>query len=70
MKLHGPAPQRRSVTAGIPADAGYTNVWNQVEGLEGDMDNATGARDLNGWRNAGLPWTYDLRQIVAAPEAE
>lgn len=41
------------------ADAGYTNVWNQVEGFEGDMSK-DGRRDVNGWKNAGLPWTYKL----------
>lgn len=40
--------------------AGYTNVWNLVEGFEGDRDRATGARSVNGWRNAGLPWTYKI----------
>lgn len=39
--------------------AGYTKVWNLVEGFEGDKDEA-GGRALNGWRNAGLPWTYEL----------
>jgi rhodanese-related sulfurtransferase len=41
------------------ADAGYTNAWNQVEGFEGDMSK-DGRRDVNGWKNAGLPWTYKL----------
>ena len=41
------------------ARAGYTNVWNVVEGFEGDKDKA-GVRTVNGWRNAGLPWTYKL----------
>lgn len=41
------------------ADAGYTNVWNQVEGFEGDLSK-DGRRDVNGWKNAGLPWTYKL----------
>ncbi len=41
------------------ADAGYTNVWNQIEGFEGDMSK-DGRRDVNGWKNTGLPWTYKL----------
>lgn len=44
-------------------EAGYTNVWNLVEGFEGDK-NKDGVRAVNGWRNAGLPWTYKI-----APEA-
>lgn len=45
-------------------EAGFGNVWNLVEGFEGDSDPATRARSVNGWRNAGLPWGYSI-----APEA-
>lgn len=45
--------------------AGFTNVWNLVEGFEGDRDKATGQRTLNGWRNAGLPWSYKLDAKIA-----
>ncbi len=41
------------------ADAGYTNVWSQVDGFEGDLSK-DGRRDVNGWKNAGLPWSYKL----------
>lgn len=44
--------------------AGFTNVWNLTEGFEGDK-NADGVRALNGWRNAGLPWGYQLAPGVA-----
>ncbi len=47
------------------ARAGFGNVWNIVEGFEGDTDPATGARSRNGWRNAGLPWTYRLDPAAA-----
>ena len=40
--------------------AGYTNVWNVVEGFEGDRDRKTGQPTVNGWRNAGLPWRYTI----------
>ncbi|MBI2212586.1 MAG: sulfurtransferase [Acidobacteria bacterium] len=47
------------------AAAGYKQVYNIVEGVEGDLvdDPASpnhGKRLKNGWKNAGLPWTYDL----------
>lgn len=47
------------------ATAGYTKVYNVVEGFEGDLVNDPsspnhGLRAKNGWRNAGLPATYDL----------
>jgi rhodanese-related sulfurtransferase len=44
----------RSVTA-----AGYTAVYNVLEGFEGELD-ANGQRGtLGGWRLAGLPWRQD-----------
>lgn len=45
--------------------AGYTNVWNLVEGFEGDRDPASGQRILNGWRNADLPWSHRLTEATA-----
>ena len=42
------------------AALGYTNVWNLVEGFEGGKDKATGQRSVNGWKNAGLPWTFTV----------
>lgn len=41
------------------ADAGFTNAWNQIEGFEGDLSKE-GQRNVNGWKNAGLPWSYKL----------
>lgn len=45
------------------ADAGFTNVSNITDGMEGDLDEDPkspnfGKRTVNGWKNAGLPWTY------------
>lgn len=34
----------------------YPNVFSVVDGFEGDVA-ADGRRSLNGWKNAGLPWT-------------
>jgi rhodanese-related sulfurtransferase len=47
------------------AEAGYKNVYNILDGFEGDaVDDPEsvfhGKRTKNGWRNAGLPWTYDV----------
>ena len=50
---------RSAAAANILAKAGYSNVWSLVEGFEGDRDKA-GMRTVNGWRNAGLPWTDKL----------
>jgi rhodanese-related sulfurtransferase len=55
---------RSAVAVRQLAAAGYQNVWNLIEGFEGDKD-ANGARAVNGWRNAGLPWGYRLGPGVA-----
>lgn len=41
----------------------YKMVGNPgfVDGFEGDKGES-GARDVTGWRNAGLPWTYKIRE--------
>ena len=41
------------------ADARYTKVYSVVDGFEGDMSK-DGRRSVNGWKNAGLPWTYKM----------
>ena len=38
---------------------GYTKVYSVIDGFEGDLS-AEGRRDVNGWRKAGLPWSYKL----------
>ncbi len=50
---------RSAKAADALAKAGYTSVWSLVEGFEGDKDKS-GVRTVNGWRNAGLAWTYKL----------
>lgn len=43
--------------------SGYTKVYGIAEGFEGDMAKdvpKSGQRAVNGWKNAGLPWTYKL----------
>jgi rhodanese-related sulfurtransferase len=54
---------RSARAADLMAKSGYTNVWSAIEGFEGDKakDGPTkGKRTVNGWKNANLPWTYDL----------
>jgi len=54
------------------AKAGYTNVYSIIEGFEGDVSEAEedkGRRTVNGWKNAGLPWSYELdKEKVYLPE--
>ena len=47
------------------AKAGFVNVYNIIDGMEGDKVNDLesvyhGKRMKNGWKNSGLPWTNDL----------
>lgn len=42
---------------------GFTKVYIQVEGYEGVKAKSgkdKGKRTINGWKNAGLPWSYNL----------
>lgn len=55
---------RSAAAVNALAAAGYTNVWNLTEGFEGDKD-SSGGRVLNGWRNAGLPWTWRITREQA-----
>ena len=50
---------RSSRGANRLADDGYTRVYSVVDGFEGDMSK-DGRRSVNGWKNAGLPWSYRL----------
>ncbi|MEE9374980.1 MAG: rhodanese-like domain-containing protein [Rhizobiaceae bacterium] len=56
---------RSAVAARLLYQAGYKNVWNLVEGFEGSKDKKTGIRSKNGWRNAGLPWSYKIPATAA-----
>jgi len=56
---------RSAFAANKLADAGYTKVYNVVDGYEGDKakdDPNKGKRTVNGWKNSGLPWTYSLNK--------
>ena len=54
---------RAARAANALSQAGYTKVYTTIDGFEGDpvADGPhKGERLLNGWRNAGLPWTAKL----------
>lgn len=45
-------------------EAGYTRVYTQHEGFEGIKAKSgpfKGKRQINGWKNGGLPWRYRMR---------
>jgi rhodanese-related sulfurtransferase len=53
------AGERSSRAADLLADLGYTRVYNILYGYEGELSDK-GRRNLNGWKNSGLPWSYEL----------
>ena len=56
------------------AKAGFKEAYTVVDGFEGDTDKGPdsptrGKRSLNGWKNAGNPWTYSIRrELMCLPE--
>ena len=58
---------RSARAVNLLAEAGYTNVWNVVDGFEGGKDKTTGHRTIAGWRHDGLPWTYAVHPDQAYP---
>lgn len=53
------AGERSARAADLLGSLGYTRVYTVVNGFEGELS-AKGRRNLNGWKNEGLPWSYDL----------
>lgn len=51
--------KRSAAAAEAAAKAGFKNVFNILEGFEGDLDEQQRRGGFNGWRNAGLPWIQD-----------
>lgn len=56
---------RSALAINALAKAGYTNVYQITDGMEGDAVSDPesvyqGQRLKNGWKNSGLPWTYEL----------
>ena len=54
---------RGAMAVNVLAEAGFTNVYNIITGLEGDRVDDPGSvyhgkHMRNGWKNAGLPWGY------------
>jgi rhodanese-related sulfurtransferase len=51
--------KRSALAAEAAAKAGFTQVFNILEGFEGDHDGAKQRGHFNGWRFHGLPWAQD-----------
>ena len=55
---------RSARAANLLHQMGYQRVYSVIDGFEGDRGPA-GRRDLNGWKNAGLPWGYRIPAGIA-----
>lgn len=56
---------RSAMSSDLLGRYGYTNVWSVVDGFEGDLAKDgpnKGKRAVNGWKNAGLPWSFNVDQ--------
>jgi rhodanese-related sulfurtransferase len=54
---------RSAIAANALYERGWQQAYTMLGGFEGDQrpDGASkGVRDVNGWRNSGLPWSYKL----------
>lgn len=54
---------RTSRAVNLLTELGYSRVYSVIDGFEGDVATEglqAGQRVVNGWKNAGLPWTYKL----------
>jgi rhodanese-related sulfurtransferase len=50
---------RSAQAADAAAKAGFTHVYNVLEGFEGDLNDAQRRGTSNGWRFHDLPWIQD-----------
>jgi len=67
---------RSAMAVNLLAEAGFKNVYNITDGMEGDKVEDPGSayhgkRMKNGWKNSGLPWTYQLdSERIFLPERQ
>lgn len=67
---------RAAIAINMLAQAGYKQVYNIVDGVEGDpVDDPTsvfhGQPMKNGWKNSGCPWTYKPnREQMVLPKGQ
>ncbi len=56
---------RSKKSVDLLAEAGFKSVYNIIDGMEGDEVKEAdsmfvGKRVKNGWKNSGVPWTFEL----------
>ncbi|KAA5607000.1 sulfurtransferase [Roseospira marina] len=58
---------RSAPAADLLYDRGWTRTYTMVDGFEGGKrpdGPSKGVRDVSGWRNSGLPWSYTLPEDI------
>lgn len=53
--------ERSARAADLLLSLGYPKVYTVMYGFEGELS-AKGRRNVNGWKNDGMPWSYDLEK--------
>ena len=56
---------RSAMAVNLLAENGFAHVYNITDGMEGDAVNEPGSpehgkRTIDGWKNSGVPWTFDV----------
>lgn len=51
--------KRSALAAQAAVEAGFTQVYNVLEGFEGDVDEDSHRGTFEGWRFRGLPWVQE-----------
>jgi rhodanese-related sulfurtransferase len=51
--------KRSAAAAEAATKAGFANVFNILDGFEGDLNEQKQRGSLGGWRLSGLPWVQD-----------
>ena len=63
---------RSAIACNMLAKAGFTQVHNIIDGMEGDKNGDSEQRPIGGWKNSGCPWTKKLtpEQMILPDPAE
>ena len=51
---------RSAIAVNFLAKAGFKNVYNIIDGMEGDGNGDSESTPQSGWKNSGCPWTKKL----------
>lgn len=62
---------RSAIAVNLLAQAGFKNVHNIIDGMEGDGNGDSASKVCGGWKNSGCPWTKKLTpERMVLPEAQ